>query len=160
MHIFPKDNKWRLQPNCLFFFLTTLSLGKTLHFFLSIIIFNIHHPSCLLSFHPHTSERKQPCQNQRITPSCSGPSITLMMLFTTATSTSTKCGLPYTCTITLDRSKHDQSPLVIIHQWPLEKDDLALKDDVESGKKAWVLQSSKFSTTACFFCCPCRLTLD
>lgn len=78
------------------FYSTTISLGKTPHFFWSIIIVNIHHPSCLLSFHPHISERKQPCQKQRITPSCSGPSITLMMLFTTAiyTSTSVACPTP------------------------------------------------------------------
>ena len=52
-----------------------------------------------------------------------------------------KCGLPYTCKMTMDRTKYNESPLVIFQQWSLRPEELPPKEDVRSGKKAWVLNS-------------------
>ncbi|KAK3813881.1 MAG: hypothetical protein J3R72DRAFT_461960 [Linnemannia gamsii] len=63
-----------------------------------------------------------------------------------------KCGLPYNCKMTLNHSYYDQSPLVIFTQWQLyrdefiERDALPPKEDVLSGKKAWVLNSVEAPT--------------
>ncbi|KAF9899494.1 hypothetical protein EC991_008793 [Linnemannia zychae] len=52
------------------------------------------------------------------------------------------CGLPYTCRFTLDRTKYDDSKVIIAHA-PTFKFDFPHVDDVKSGKKAFVLNTGE-----------------
>ncbi|KAF9318333.1 Alpha 1,3 fucosyltransferase [Podila horticola] len=58
-----------------------------------------------------------------------------------------KCGLPYTCQMTLNRSYYEESPLVIFQQWQMDLRDLPPKEDVYSGKKAWIYNSVEAPTS-------------
>ena len=53
------------------------------------------------------------------------------------------CGLPYTCKFTLDRTKYDETKVVIIHASSFEPNDVPNLRDVKSGKKALVLNTGK-----------------
>ncbi|KAG0210189.1 Alpha3-fucosyltransferase [Mortierella sp. NVP41] len=63
-----------------------------------------------------------------------------------------QCGLPYNCKMTLNHSYYDQSPLIIMQQWQIPRNEfiprntLPPKDHVLSGKKAWVLNSIEAPT--------------
>ncbi|KAF9565491.1 Alpha 1,3 fucosyltransferase [Mortierella alpina] len=51
------------------------------------------------------------------------------------------CGLPYTCRFTLDRSKYDEAKVVVIHASSFDPKDVPSIEDVQSGRKAWVLNT-------------------
>ncbi|KAG0311129.1 Alpha 1,3 fucosyltransferase, partial [Linnemannia gamsii] len=51
-----------------------------------------------------------------------------------------KCGLPYTCKFTLDRTKYDDAKVIVVHASSFEF-DFPYVNDVKSGKKALVLNT-------------------
>ncbi|KAF9080953.1 Alpha-(1,3)-fucosyltransferase 11 [Mortierella sp. AD031] len=53
------------------------------------------------------------------------------------------CGLPYNCRHTLDRSKYDESKVVVFHEPDWDSNDLPPLQDVHDGKKAWVLNTAE-----------------
>jgi hypothetical protein len=53
-----------------------------------------------------------------------------------------KCGLPYTCKFTLDRTKYDDAKVIVVHASSFEF-DFPYVNDVKSGKKALVLNTGK-----------------
>lgn len=70
------------------------------------------------------------------------------------------CGLPYTCQMTINRSHYGESPLVIFQRWQMNLNDLPPKEDVYSGKKAWVYNSGKISFFGCCLFPPSLSTTD
>ncbi|KAG0296649.1 Alpha 1,3 fucosyltransferase [Linnemannia gamsii] len=50
------------------------------------------------------------------------------------------CGLPYTCKFTLDRTKYNDSKIIIVHA-PGFRFDFPYVDDIKSGKKALLLNT-------------------
>ncbi|CAO3565338.1 unnamed protein product [Mortierella alpina] len=51
------------------------------------------------------------------------------------------CGLPYTCRFTLDRSKYDDAKVIVIHASSFDPNDFPSIEDVQSGRKALVLNT-------------------
>lgn len=54
------------------------------------------------------------------------------------------CGLPYTCKFTLDRTRYDETKVIIIHAMSFDPSDVPNLGDVKSGKKALVLNTRKW----------------
>ncbi|KAG0275020.1 hypothetical protein BGZ97_010397, partial [Linnemannia gamsii] len=51
------------------------------------------------------------------------------------------CGLPYTCKFTLDRTRYNETKVIIVHGPSFRASDVPNLDDVKSGKKALLLNT-------------------